>query len=107
LIFISVLRIYIFMLNRSADHDIFALSLHDALPIFQYSNQTVVKLWGTKDYMTIEQIIKLSYLLYKRRINSNMAEREKMISGKLYKTSDPELVRLRELARNASIKYNQ
>lgn len=36
-----------------------------------------------------------------------MAEREKMISGKLYKTSDPELVRLRELARNASIKYDQ
>lgn len=36
-----------------------------------------------------------------------MTEREKMISGKLYKTSDPELVRLRNFARNASIKYNQ
>lgn len=42
-----------------------------------------------------------------RRISSKVTEREKMISGMLYKTSDPELVRLRDLARNASIRYNQ
>jgi len=35
-----------------------------------------------------------------------MTEREKMLSGKLYKTSDEELVKQRDLARNASSRYN-
>ena len=35
-----------------------------------------------------------------------MSEKEKMLSGELYKTSDEELVRQRDLARNASAQYN-
>jgi maltose O-acetyltransferase len=36
-----------------------------------------------------------------------MTEKEKMLSGKLYKTSDKELVRQRDLARNTSTRYNR
>jgi maltose O-acetyltransferase len=36
-----------------------------------------------------------------------MTEKEKMLSGKLYKTSDEELVKQRDLARNVSALYNQ
>lgn len=36
-----------------------------------------------------------------------MTEKEKMLSGKIYKTSDKELVQQRDIARNASARYNQ